>query len=177
MQSTNFDDPQFSFEEACAVSHVNPVTLRSWMARGTAAVGTKHPKLHRWLFSGIDIIRLRVMGDLVATCGMPPSTVAQVADTVIARYRDMSRRDAQTDLLQELQDGVRKELRIMVSLVDGEFVTAESTWTGDTYSTPLPSRGSWAERFRRPHVIVPADTIILDVLTALCELLREDHAA
>jgi hypothetical protein len=171
----DFGAYEYSFEEACQISGVSPDTLRSWLKRETAPVGKKHPKLHCLFFSGVDIIRLRVMQDMAETCGLKPSVGQAVADAVIARFWEASLRNPLTGKLVE--DRVRQDSRIVVSLAGGEPFFAESTWTGETYTTPSPSQGSWAERFRRPHIVVPADQIIIDVQTAIFELHRRDVAS
>lgn len=167
---------QYTLEDACQISGVAPDTLRSWIKRKTVSVGRKHPKLHRWFFSGVDIIRLRTMNDLIETCGARPSVVEAVADSVVARFWESHERNPTTGKMLEIEAGFRKDKRLMVSFAGGEPMVAESAWDGTTYSTPSPSIGHWAERFRRPHILIPADKIISDVQFAIIELHKRDAA-
>ena len=95
---------QFTLAEAAMISGVPEKTIRNWLARGSLPIGLKH-RLGRWLFSTLDIIRLRVMNDLTQNelVPMKPTDAAHLAAVVADRAMRATFRDPATGELDDLK--------------------------------------------------------------------------
>lgn len=168
--AVDFTQHQFTLDEAAKVSGVAPMTLRNWLARDQEklGIGQKH-KLGRWLFSGVEIIRLRVMGDL-SLCGVQPSMSSVVSKLAEKRFTQMSARNAAGEIVETHMD-FRRDLRIVISFdASNKMFATELQWDGESYASPA-HKGTGVLNLRRPHIVIPVDLVIFDVQKALFSLL------
>tara|TARA_R110000751_G_scaffold180038_1_gene286416 strand:+ start:26856 stop:27416 length:561 start_codon:yes stop_codon:yes gene_type:complete len=170
----DFLEPQFTLQEACQVSGVSKIDLRNWLSRGVVKVGFKH-RMGRWMFSGVDIMKLRVIGDLIVLAKLDPSTAAPIGAALADRFHELSSsRNANGRVGEENPGGSRRDTRIIVHLNesgDGVAFTL-AKWDGATYELKASKRGSETEWTRRPHIVIPADQIMFDCMLALGEILE-----
>lgn len=149
---------QFNIEEAARLSGAKPDRIRSWLLHEVVPdIGLKHPKLKAWLFSGLDIIRLRAMVD-AADIQDNIATAAKVSEIV---------RDRFARLRETTPNGHRQTLRAMIVRDGGEDRILLLDWNGDGFVPRLPGRDSDIAALRRPHVDIPVDEIIFDGMQAI----------
>ncbi|CAN7495157.1 MerR family transcriptional regulator [Rhizobium sp. LjRoot254] len=162
---------RFTLSEAASVSTISEMTLRNWISRDVVKVGQKH-RLGRWLFSGADIVRLRVMGDLIAVASMPPAQANEVADLVVARHTALAEWDYEAEQRgepQKLQGWLRHYVAVWR---DGEEIKRAS-YTEERDPVALSSK-TLEERpwLKGAHLIIPADYIVFEVTHALAAVLH-----
>lgn len=162
---------RFTLSEAASVATISEMTLRNWISRDVIKVGQKH-RLGRWLFSGADIVRLRVMGDLIAVASMPPAQANEVADLVVARHAALAEWDYEAEQRgepQKLQGWLRHYVAVWR---EGEEIKRAS-YTEEKDRVALSTR-TLEERpwLKGAHLIVPADYIVFEVTHALAAIMH-----
>ena len=164
-------DYAFTVAEAAAVSQVSENDIRNWMRRGVVPVGTKS-RLGRIMFSALDIVRLRVIGDLNKLLSVDPSAADPVAKHVAEHCSAWLRRESTN--LRRTPDGCRKETRLLLHLnPEGEGGALTPVEWGDTaFGFQIPERGSGQDWARRPMLILPVEQVFNDVLEELFQILE-----
>lgn len=164
-------DYAFTVAEAATVSEVSENDIRNWMRRGVVPVGKKS-RLGRIMFSALDIVRLRVIGDLNKLLSVDPSAADPVANYVAEHCRAWMRRE-NVDLHQT-SEGYRKETRLLLHLnpegEGGALTTVE--WGKPAFGFKVPERGSGQDWVRRPMLILPIEQVFNDVLEELFQILE-----
>jgi hypothetical protein len=164
-------DYAFTVAEAATVSQVSENDIRNWMRRGVVPVGTKS-RLGRIMFSALDIVRLRVIGDLNKLLSVDPSAADPVANHVAEHCRAWMQRE--NVHLHQTPDGYRKETRLLLHLnPEGEGGALTPVEWGDTaFGFKVPERGSGQDWARRPMLILPVEQVFNDVLEELFQILE-----
>ena len=79
----NLKKPEFTLAETSKLSGVTEMNIRNWLKRGLEGyIGEQEPKSRRWLFSGWDIYRLKIIYGLVAI-GLTPEVANSHASHAI----------------------------------------------------------------------------------------------
>lgn len=162
----------FTVAEAARVSGVSEFDIRNWMRRDVVSVGSKN-RLGRIMFSAVDIIQLRVMGDFNRLTGSDPSSAVAIAEEVAGHCVAWMQRD--NTHLHKTKDGKRKETRLVFHLgTDGKspqtekLIWDERAW-GFNIPDPEEDGPHWS---RRPYVILPIEQFFGDVLIELFDILN-----
>ena len=159
----------FTLSETAEVAGVPERTLRSWLEREKIAVGVKNETFGRWMFSVLDIVRLRVMHLLTSGgVNLDPRFAAPIASQV-ASMLYWEKRTAATNaaakeigLLDSSTHGVKYDGHFIYVLMDaGEPITVQSS------DKPLRDLAEENVGFRSPFITIPASAIIKDVLKRL----------
>ena len=163
----------FTVAEAARVSGVTEFDIRNWMRRDVVSVGSKN-RLGRIMFSAVDIIYLRVMGDFNRLVKADPSSVAVVAEEVATHCVAWLQRDNKH--LHRTEDGYRKETRLVFHLgEDGKSPKLEKFDWGETvFGIKVSDRGEGMEWTRHPFVILPIEQFFGDVLEELWVILESE---
>lgn len=163
----------FTVAEASRVSGVTEFDLRNWMRRDVVSVGSKN-RLGRIMFSAVDIIYLRVMGDLSRLAGAEPSSVAVIAEDVATHCVAWLQRDNKH--LHQTKDGYRKETRLIFHLgADGKTPCLEKyDWGDSVFGFKVTDRGEGLEWTRRPFIVLPVEQFFGDVLEELWTILESE---
>lgn len=185
--SFNFGEHQFTLAETARVSGVSEKTMRSWMDRGLFDGGKKH-FAGRWLFSGYDAIRLTVMGALT-NFSVDPSTAAPIAQTALDRCialmnpRPEGARAVKLDPPKNpyFEEPAYYPYEVfLVAIADGK----PHVWDADiddlnalyrTSATELERTDPDQVLLRRPHLVIPIDTIMFDLATNLSNILSNER--
>jgi MerR HTH family regulatory protein len=77
-------EPQFTHGEAVAITALPSTTLNNWIQREVVRVGTMH-RTGRRLYSLVDLIELKIVGELTELVAMPPANAAPIAKEVRER--------------------------------------------------------------------------------------------
>lgn len=166
---------QFTVAEASSVSGVGEHDIRNWIRpeREVVALGNKN-RIGRILFSALDIVQLRVIGDLNKLLSAEPSKSALLARDIAAHCHAWLQRDNKH--LHEDEKGYRRETRLLVHLGDdGVSTVTPFAWGDSVFGFKIPERGTGQDWARRPMLILPVEQIFLDVLTDLRSLLEADE--
>jgi len=172
---TSFDPNEHAFTvaEAAAVSQVSENDIRNWMRRDIVPVGKKS-RLGRIMFSALDVVRLRVIGDLNKLLSVDPSAADPVAKHVTEHCHAWLRRE--NVHLHQTPDGFRRETRLLLHLSpegEGSALTPFD-WGETTFGFKVPKRGSDQDWARRPMLILPVEQVFNDVLEELFQILEAD---
>lgn len=170
----NPDEYDFTVAEAAKVSQVSENDIRNWMRRGVVPVGKKS-RLGRIMFSALDIVRLRVIGDLSKLLSVDPSAANPVAEHVAKHGREWMQRE--NVHLRMDEEGFRRETRLVVHLDDSGQWSAMTPmdWGQKVLSFKIPERGddnSWA---RRPMLVLPVEQLFNDVFEELFQILEAEN--
>lgn len=170
---TPFDPTEHAFTvaEAAKVSQVSESDIRNWMRRGVVPVGKKN-RLGRIMFSALDVIRLRVIGDLNKLLTVDPSVADPIANHVAEHAKAWMRRE--NVHLHQTADGYRQQTRLICHLDpkgEGSAITAVS-WGDAAFGFKIPERGDDQSWVRRPMLILPVEQIFNDVLEELFQILE-----
>jgi hypothetical protein len=163
---------QFTLPEAAALSRVPQKSVRNWISRDVLRIGERHSFLARWMFSVLDVIRLRVMHDLCINLTFNPRDAARIADLVANLAMDETKRDASGRLIDGA-DGVRPNKNVVVAFNgagEAEVCVADIKTPG-SYYPPLSTGGD--DPLRRAHVVVPVSTLLNDVILRTAEVARQ----
>lgn len=167
---------QFTVAEVARVAGVPSKTIRSWMERDLFIGGEKH-FTGRWMFSGFDILRLIIMGTL-ATFSIDPSKSKLIAALVMDRCLKATERDPVTGKLIRESKGYRPNLNFLVAYdEDGNPFAYEKhiDEPGKFYPPTLKEveseGGARFRLLRRPHIVIPVDAIMGDLVISLGEIL------
>ena len=169
-------DPSFTVAEAAKVSQLSENDIRNWMRRDVVPVGTKS-RLGRIMFTALDIVRLRVIGDLNKLLSVDPSRANEIAEPIVDRCAAWMQRE--NVHLHQTPDGYRRETRLLVGLSpegSGAFISALD-WGDTAMGFKIPERGEENQWARRPMLILPMEQIFNDVLDELFTILESENDA
>ena len=105
MPRISLTQPSFTHGEACEISGVRSADLYNWIHRGIIDPGAKR-RSGRRLYSIIDLIKLRVLGDLTHVIGMRPAFASAILDGVVRDLQRTFLADSAGDLSQCVQVGL-----------------------------------------------------------------------
>lgn len=167
-------DYAFTVAEAAKVSQVAEVDIRNWMRRDVVPLGTKN-RLGRIMFNALDIVHLRVIGDLITLLSVDPSVANPIGAHVADHCLRWLRKDGEN--ITETPDGFRKETRLIlhVNTETGLPELSAVDWGETVIGFTVPERGSGADWARRPMVMLPIEQIFGDVLEELFQILEQDE--
>lgn len=168
-------EPNFTVAEAAKVSGVAEADIRNWMRRNAVQVGTKN-RLGRIMFSALDVIKLRVIGDLGRLIGTEPSASRSIADFVANHCSEwMQKKNVH---LHQTPDGKRRETRLILNLgEDGKTPSIGAVeWGESAFAVKVAERDEPGNQWtRRPFLIVPIEQVFQDVLNELFSILEEEE--
>lgn len=164
----------FTVAEAARVSGVSEADIRNWMRRDVVPVGKKS-RLGRIMFSALNIVQLRVIGDLNRMLGVDPSSANPIANQISDHCSAwMQRENAH---LHQTKDGHRMETRMILNL--GEDCATPSTanfeWGDTVFGFKVSERGEGDGWTRRPFMVFPVEQIFGDVLDELWAILESEE--
>lgn len=169
----NPTDYAFTVAEASKVSGVAEADIRNWMRRGVVPVGEKN-RLGRITFSALDIVLLRVIGDLNKLLTVDPSAALPIAKHVADHCVAWLQKD--NTHRHRTADGYRRETRLLLHLnPEGEGGAITPFEWGDTvFGFKVPERGTGEDWARRPMLILPVEQVFQDVLEELFQILEAE---
>ncbi|WP_306253887.1 MerR family transcriptional regulator [Parvularcula sp. IMCC14364] len=176
LSGTPFDPTDYAFTvaEASKASGLSEGSIRNFLRRETLPVGKKN-RLGRIMFSALDTVRLRVIGDLNKLLSVDPSSAAPVAEHVVNHCAAWMRRE--NSHLHSDENGYRKETRLIIHLdrETGTPVMAPYAWGESLLGMKVPDRGDEQDWARKPIVILPVEQIFGDVLEELFQILEAEQ--
>ncbi len=158
-------EPQLTHGEAVEITGVTAKTLNNWTAREVIDLGIMH-RTGRRLYSIVDLIQLKIVGELSHMVQMPPAHAATVGRYAIKRFLEMARRDEDGKLIYK---GPAVEVRhFLIIWFDTEghkilLVKGADFLTEHSYPHPI--------------VVVPLDDIVTEVSTEALFLLEREYLA
>lgn len=155
-------DGQFVHGEAVEVSGVPSKTLNNWIQRGLIDIGEMH-RTGRRLFSAMDLIELKVLGQLTMITGMTPANAVPLAQYARKRALEISERDDGGELKYK---GLKNENRkYLVAWYDKE-----------QYKAKIETLEHFFGEHSIPHavVVVPLDDIVMRVLNLCADVLERE---
>lgn len=173
----DWNEHQFTLREACYLSGVADDDLRNWLKRGILDMGKRH-KLGRWLFSGIDVIQLRIINELKLGAGIDVSTALRQLPLFTVRLLAILNGQGQqtnADGSPQTLEYVWLERGFKTAAGDRAPMLVPVWWNGSDGEMPDVMRHPDAKWSRRPHIIVPIDAIILDAKADVIAHLRAEH--
>jgi len=163
----NFNEPMLTHSEASMVTGVAKKNLGQWHTRGVIPhIGEMH-RTGRRLYSGFDLIELRLINDLTTMTAMQPKVAAAAAKYLRERAGDMSLRDKDGELLYKSQAEEDRRLAV-VWFEKGSFKIDIKT-----YSDRCESLMKHSIPF--PQIVIPLDDIVIRVQNEICDLLEREH--
>jgi hypothetical protein len=156
--------PFFIHGEACAIAGVDSMDLNNWVQRKVIDFGTTI--VGRRVYSILDLVKLRVIGDLARTLTMKPTYAAAIAESVLPRATEVAALDSKGQLIHRHPDG------------DPQYLIAWVEPEADRFTVARTSSSRLSEAVAVPHpvIIVPLDEIALETTSKALELLdREKH--
>lgn len=162
----DLEEPWFVHGEAAEVAGVAKKDLENWVQRQIIDLGTMH-RSGRRLYSVIDLIKLRVIGDLAQFLGMRPGFAAAVAESVMPRAAEIAALGDDGELLHRGYYGKDTP----------QYLIAWAVPDKDQFSVARRSEAELVQDIKdlsHPVVSVPLDQIALTVtLRALRKLETE----
>lgn len=165
----------FTVAEASRISGVSQNDIRNWIRpeRKVVELGSKN-RIGRILFSALDIVQLRVIGDLNKLLSTEPSVSAFLARDIATHCHAWLYRDNKQ--LHVDEKGYRRETRLLVHLDDdGDSTVTPFAWGSSVIGFKIPERGTGQDWARRPMLILPVEQIFTDVLEELWSLLEQEQ--
>lgn len=176
VSDTHFDPTEniFTVAEAAQVSRVSEYDIRNWMRRNVVPVGTKS-RVGRIMFNALDIVYLKVIGDLNTLLSVDPSVASRVAAHVTERSAAWLQRD--NTHLHATVDGYRKETRLLLHIdrESGEASLTPFEWGNSVLNYKIPDRDTEYDWARRPTVVFPVEQIFEDVFEELWAILEGEE--
>jgi len=174
---TPFDPSDYSFTvaEAAQVSGVTEMQIRNWIRRDVTTVGKKN-RLGRIMFNALDIVGLRVVGDLGHLLNVDPSASIPIAAQVSEHCGQWLQKD--NHHLHATEDGFKRETRLVVHLSE-DHKSASLTpfaWGDSVFGFKVSERGEGSDWTRHPFLILPVEQIFCDVLDALFAILESEES-
>lgn len=160
----NFTDPQFTHGEAVEVSGVPSKQLNNWIQREVIHVGEMH-RTGRRLFSPVDLLMLKIMGELTQMVGMPPASAADLASYAVKRASEMSERDDSGMLKYKGLMGEGNNRAYLVTWFDGEGMKAKVSTLNDFFG---------AHSIPHAVVVLPLDDIVMRVMNLCADILERE---
>jgi hypothetical protein len=160
------DEPLFTHGEACAVSGVDSKDLNNWIQRAVIELGTMH-RSGRRLYSIIDLIKLRVIGDLLTTVKLLPASAAAIAKLVMPRAAEIAALDDDGELIHRGYHGTETP----------QFLAAWVEPDKDKFTVVRIAEAKLIEAVRVPHpiILLPLDEIALTVTLKALALLDKER--
>lgn len=162
-------EPAFTVAEAARVSGNTELDIRNWMRRDVISVGAKN-RLGRIMFTALDIVQLKVIGDMNKLLGTDPSASLPIAKHVMEHCAAWLRRDNKH--LHRTEDGFKRETRLVLHLGDDGRTQIMTPFESDTLTLPVTDRGQGSEWTRRPIVVLPVEQFFGDILEELFQILE-----
>lgn len=158
----NLYEPNFTHGEAVEVSEVPSKILNNWIQRGVIDLGEKH-RTGRRLFSVMDLIELKVMGQLNLSISVTPKIAAFLAGYARRRAEEMLERDEQGSLLYK---GLQEEERqYLVAFFHGETVTVKVVNINDFFGKhTIPNA----------VIVIPLDDIVVRVQNHCVDIIERN---
>lgn len=152
---------QFTHGEAVEIAGVPSKTLNNWTHRAVIDIGAMH-RTGRRLYSILDLIELKIVGELAEMTQMPPTQAAAVAKWARTRTLELSTRDSEGKL-PEVKPEERRFL--MITFADGMHKIAVMTGS------------DWFLKFTLSHpmVVVPLDDVIWEVVNKAFDVLEREY--
>lgn len=155
--------PFFIHGEACAITDVSTADLNNWTFRVGINLGTMI--VGRRVYSIIDLIKLRVIGDLARTLNMKPSFAAAIAESVMPRATQIAALDNNGKLIHRHAD-------------DPHYLLAWVEPDKDNFKVARTSEARLVEAVRVPHpvILIPLDTICLETTAKCLKILEHEKS-
>ncbi len=157
------NEPQFTHGEAVEITGVPSLTINNWRQREIVELGTMH-RTGRRLYSMLDLMELRVVGELSEMVKMPVAKAAAAGSWVRDRAFWMSERDETGELRYR---GTKHEVRdyLILSFQDGQHKIYREKGC------------DWLKNYQWAHpiVVVPLDDIVTSVLKSAINVLQREH--
>jgi len=173
---TPFDPTQaaFTVSEAARVSGNSELDIRNWMRREVVPVGQKN-RLGRIMFTALDIVRLKVIGDLSRLLKTEPSASGPLAEYVAdhcARWMQKSNHELHLD-----ENGHRLETRLLLHFgEDGRTPSITPiAWGESVFAIKVSGRGEGMMWTRHPFLVLPVEQFFGDVLEELFQILEGEN--
>lgn len=155
--------PFFIHGEACAIAGVDSMDLNNWVQRKVIDFGTMI--VGRRVYSIIDLVKLRVIGDLARTVAMKPAFAAAIAESVLPRATEIAALDNNGKLIHRHDPDGDPQYLIAWVEPDADRFTVARTWS---------SRLSEAVAVPHPVIIVPLDEVALETTSKALKLLDQE---
>lgn len=158
--------PFFIHGEACAIAGVDSMDLNNWVQREVVDFGTTI--VGRRVYSIIDLIKLRVIGDLARTLTMKPTFAAAIAESVLPRATEIAALDNNGKLIHRHQsDG------------DPQYLVAWIEPDADNFTVRRTTASKLSKAVAVPHpvIIVPLDEVALETTSKALKLLDQEKRA
>jgi hypothetical protein len=159
-------EPQFTHGEACSVSGVAGKDLSNWTQREVIDLGTLH-RSGRRLYSILDLIKLRVIGDLARSIALQPSFAAAMAENVMPRAAEIA----------ALNDDGELKHRGYHGNVSPHYLVAWVEPDKDKFHVARVEETKLLKAIQVPHpvIVVPLDAIALTVTLKALALLDKER--
>lgn len=153
--------PFFIHGEACAIAGVDSMDLNNWVQRGVIDFGTTI--VGRRVYSIIDLVKLRVIGDLARTLTLKPTFAAAIAESVLPRAKEIAALDNNGELIHPVHpDSYTNYLVAWVEPEADRFTVGRTTISKLSKAVAVP----------HPVIIVPLDEVCLDTASKALKLLH-----
>jgi len=156
-----FITPFFIHGDACAITGVDSMDLNNWIQRKVIDFGTTI--VGRRVYSIVDLVKLRVIGDLARTVTMKPTFAAAIAESVLPRAMEVAALDGRGKLIhRHPPDG---ETNYLVAWCEAET---------DNFKVKPTTASKLHKVVAVPHpvIIVPLDEVALDTTSKALKLLH-----
>ena len=161
----NLLEPMFTHGEAVKVTGITSRTLSQWQQRNIASdVGEMH-RTGRRLYSILDLVELRVIGDLVSITSMQPSIASAAARYVRERALELSERDENGTLKSIGQSPNNRRLAVL------HFNNGKHSIRVTTYKDRIKELEKNSIPF--PQVILPLDDIAKRVINDVIDMMED----
>jgi hypothetical protein len=162
----SLNEPLFIHGEACAVTDIDTKDLNNWVQREVINLGVMH-RSGRRLYSIIDLIKLRVIGDLARTLGMRPAFAAAMAESVTPRAAEIAALDDEGELKHRGYSG-KDTPQYLVAWVEPDK---------DKLTVRRTDESKLLKAIQVPHpvIVVPLDEVALTVTLKCLRLLDKER--
>jgi len=153
--------PFFIHGDACAITGVDSMDLNNWIQRKVIDLGTMI--VGRRVYSIIDLVKLRVIGDLARTLDMKPTFAAAIAKNVLPREYAL---DNKGKLIHHHHS-------------DSEYLIAWVEPEADNFTVRRTPSSKLSKALQVPHpvVVVPLDVVALETTSTALKLLDQEKRA
>jgi hypothetical protein len=153
--------PFFLHGDACAIAGVESMDLNNWVQRKVIDFGTTI--VGRRVYSIIDLVKLRVIGDLARTLTLKPTFAAAIAESVLPRATEIAALDKNGELIHPVHSD--SYTQFLVAWVEPE---------ADNFTVKRTTISKLSKAVAVPHavIILPLDEIALETASKALKLLH-----